>query len=91
MRNKIRLEKKLKLENLQREKNLQKVKTISNAKQQQEQEQEAKRRLDTEVMHQTEEAETRALGRAMMADAAGKRPSFNTSCLNLLNNFSGNA
>ena len=41
------------------------------------------------MQHQQEEAETRALGRAMIADAAEKRPSFNNSCAKLLNNFQG--
>ena len=56
----------------------------------QEQKAEAKRRLDIEVRHQTEEAETRAPARKMMSDAASNKPSFNTSCTNLLNNYQGN-
>lgn len=50
---------------------------------------EAKRQLDVEVRHQTDENETRALGRAMMSDAVAGR-SINQSTLNLLNNFQGN-
>ena len=53
-------------------------------------EQEAQRKLDTEILHQREEAERRALGQAMMSDAAKNRPSLSNSCLNLLNNYQGN-
>lgn len=49
----------------------------------------AERKLDTEVLHQKEEAETRALTKTMMSDAAAKKPSLNNSCLNVLNNFQG--
>lgn len=76
-------EKKTKREQAIKEKIVQKP---SNKK---EMEAEAQRRLNAEVAHQTEEAETRALGRAMMADANSNRPSFSNSSLKLLNNFQG--
>ena len=63
---------------------------ISAAKLQQQQNAEAPRKIEREVLHQNEEAQTRALGRAMIADAEENRPSFNASCLKLLNHFQGN-
>lgn len=62
---------------------------MSAAKQKEEEAREAKRQLEAELRHQKEEAETRALGRAMIADANNNRNSFNRSCLNLLNNYQG--
>ena len=56
---------------------------------QEENEKEAKRRLDTEVMHQTEEAKMSVLAKKMMSDAKSNKPSTFTSCANLLNNFQG--
>lgn len=89
MKNKIRLEKQLKAEKQKRDQVVYKSKNrkISKAMQDKEDEAEANKRMQTEVMHQTEEAERRALGRAMLADAASNRPSFNNSSLKLLNNF----
>ena len=66
-----------------------KPKKTSKAAQEKELQVEAKRRLDIEIQHQKEEAETRALGRAMLSDASKNKPSFNNSCLKLLNNFQG--
>lgn len=54
-----------------------------------EEKKEARRQLECEMRHQSEEAETRALGRAMIADAQNNRPSFNRSCQNLLLNYQG--
>ena len=62
---------------------------MSKALQKKQIEAEGKRRLDTEVLHQREEATTSALGRAMMSDAANNRSSLNNSALKLLNNFQG--
>lgn len=62
---------------------------MTKKQQEKELEAEAKKRLDVEVHHQREEAETQALGQAMMKDAEKNRPSLNTSCLKLLNNFQG--
>ena len=89
MQNKIRLEKKLKLEKKKKEDLFRKGRKQSNAKEQKQQEEESKRRLDMEILHQTEEGHTKSLGKKMMSDAASNRPSFNSSCLNLLNNFQG--
>lgn len=61
----------------------------SEAKQKAEAEKEAKRQLDVEVMHQKEEAERRALGKGMIADAEANRPSFTRSALDLLVNYQG--
>lgn len=88
-RNKIRLEKKLIAEKKEREKKLRRSRTVSKLVLQKEQQAEAKKRLDTEVHHQTEEAETRALGKKMLSDGVGNKPSFSNSCQNLLNNFQG--
>lgn len=66
-----------------------KAKKCSDSKARKEEEKEGQRKIDTEVRHLKEEAERRSLGRAMLSDAASNRPSFNTSCLNLLNNFQG--
>lgn len=62
-------------------------KKISEAQQKKEEEQEAQRKLDIEVLHQQDESKRRALGKAMLADAAANRPTFNKSALKLLNNF----
>lgn len=52
---------------------------------------EARRQLEIEVKLQQEEAQTRAMGQAMLSDAEANRQSaFNRSCFNLLNNFQGN-
>lgn len=88
-KNRIGIEKQLKIEKRKRDEIVKIPRNASKSTTQQEQEAEAKKRLETEVMHQTEEAETRALGNKMMSDAASKKPSFNTSCANLLNNFQG--
>ena len=50
---------------------------------------EAQKRLETEAMHEADEAESRALCQGMMADAKKNRPTFNSSCLKVLNNFQG--
>ena len=51
---------------------------------------EAENDLDTELQHQVEESERRALANTMLDDAAKNSPTFNTSCLNLLSNFQSN-
>ena len=56
---------------------------------QKEQEAEAQRRMDVEVRHQKEEAETGALARKMMSDANKNRSTLNSSCCKLLNNYQG--
>ena len=66
------------------------AKPVTKTQQKKLEELEAQKRLETEVLHQTEEAERRALCKAMMADGAAKRPSLNNSCLKVLNNFQGN-
>ena len=65
-------------------------KTVSEARKKKEEEQEAQRKLDVEILHQQEESQRRALGRAMLSDAASNRPTFNKSTVKLLNNFQGN-
>ena len=70
------------------EKEGKKKKRIAKVNERKEREIDAQRKLDTEVMHQTEESERRALGKAMMKQAGGKN-SFNRPCLDLLNNFQG--
>ena len=60
------------------------------AKETKEKEQEAQRRLDTEVLHQAEESERRALCQAMISEAEKNPSALNSACLNVLNNFQGN-
>ena len=88
-RNKIRLEKTLEKEQSKLDKEVKKMKKPTQTTSKKDEEKESQRRLDTEVLHQTEEAERRALGRAMMSDAANNKRSFNNSCLKLLNNYQG--
>lgn len=52
-------------------------------------EREARIQLDTEILHQNEESQRRALSKVMLADASGNRPSFPQSCQNLLVNYQG--
>ena len=54
-----------------------------------EQEDDAERRLAIELKHQMEEAETRALGKAMMNDVENNNASMDNSSWKLLNNFQG--
>ena len=54
-----------------------------------EQETEAKRKVDVELAHQKDEAETQNLARKMMSDVKKNKPTFNALCCNLLNNFQG--
>lgn len=89
MKNKVKMTKKLEEEKNKREFLEQKVTKVTKAATKKEQQQEAQRRLDAEIAHQQEEGETRALSKAMLADAAKNRPSFNTSCTKLLANFQG--
>lgn len=89
-RNQARLEKKLIDQKKTRNTIVKKGKKKSKEALKKEEEAEAKRRMDIEIRHQTEEAETRALGRKMMFDATKNKPSFNASCCKLLNNFQGN-
>lgn len=91
MRNKMRLQKQLKEEKRQKEEKAHppKVKKMTKALQIQQREAEAKKRLEVELRHQTEEAERRTLCRKMMSDSSKTRPSLNNSCLNVLNNFQG--
>lgn len=51
---------------------------------------EAQHKLDTEMVHQRDEAETRALCDAMLADASSNSQRLNSSCSKLLTNFQGN-
>lgn len=91
MKNKKQLEKRLNVEKKKRQEKENKFfsNTVSKEVLKKQKQSEAQRRLDTEVKHQTEEAERSTLGKAMMSDAAANRPSFNNSCLMLLNNFQG--
>lgn len=89
MKNQVRLTKKFNAEKKKREVLEQKSTQVSTASKKKEQEKEAQRRLDAEIAHQKEEAETRALGKAMMQDGAKNRPGFSNSCMKLLNNFQG--
>lgn len=86
---KIALEGQLQKEKKQKVADEKKEKKTKKTKESKQRAMEAKRKLDTEVLHQTEESERRALGRAMLADASGNKSAFNKSCLNLLNNFQG--
>lgn len=74
----------MQMERTKEEKSLKK-----NVQKKQAQECSAERRLQTEMKHQMEEAETRALGKAMMRDVAKDRGNFDNSCAKLLNNFQG--
>lgn len=88
-KNKTRLEKKLSIEKKNKN-SLDRIATqVQSEKKKKDDEMEAQRQLEIELLHQREEAETRALGQAMLADAAANRPSFNQSSLNLLNNYQG--
>ena len=49
----------------------------------------AQRRLAVELNHQKHESERRALVRKMVSDGEGNKATFNTSCLNVLNNYQG--
>ena len=89
MKNKTRLEKKLLLEQNKKKKFDETVKKVNEAKQKKEEEMEAQRQIEIELQHQKEEAETRALGKAMLADVEGNRPSLNQTTLKVLNNFQG--
>ena len=88
-KNKIRFEKAIAVERKKKEVAEKKSRKISEAKRKEQETREAQRQLDIEMRHQNSEAETRALGRAMMSDAQENRPSLNRSCLNLLNNYQG--
>lgn len=83
------LEKKLKLEKKKKNEISAKRSQANKAVQLKEHEDEAKRRLDTEVRHQRDEAKTKALANAMLRDASSNKPAFNNSCVKLLNNFQG--
>lgn len=88
-RNKVRLEKKLEMEKKKKQQKEEKARKSSKSALQKEQEAEANRRLQTEMLHQTQEAKSRALGKTMMSDAVNNKPSLNISCLKVLNNFQG--
>lgn len=78
------MEEKKKLDELQI-----KPRKLTLAMQRREQEAESQKRLQVEVMHQTEEAKRRALAKAVMTEAASGNGSLNESCFNLLTNFQG--
>lgn len=88
-KNKERLQKVLIAENKKKEKEEKQNRKTSASKEKEEEAKEAERQLQTEMRHQREEADTRALARAMMVDAQKNRPSLNNSCLNLLNSYQG--
>lgn len=52
-------------------------------------ENDAERRLTTEMKHQMEEAETRALAQALMKDVKSVKANLDSSSFKLLNNFQG--
>ena len=89
-KNKTRYEKAIEHEKKKKEKVQRKSLQISESNKIKESKKEAKRQLEIEMRHQEEEAETRALGQAMVSDAAAGRTTFNQSSTNLLNNFQGN-
>ena len=89
MKNKVRLEKNLISQKKKEDLAEKERKKVIAARRKEEEAREAQRQLDTEVKHQKEEAEARALGRAMLTDSALNRPSFNHSCLNVLNSYQG--
>lgn len=84
------MEKKLKNEKKKNENVKKKAKKNNTTQLEQEEEQEAQRKLDTEVLHQKDEAERRGLVREMLSDAESQRSSLNTSTFNLLANYQGN-
>lgn len=88
-RNKVRLERQLKADKKKFERLEEKAEKSKAAHENKIREREARIQLDTEIMHQNEELERRALAKSMMADAAEGRPSFNQSNLNLLVNYQG--
>lgn len=89
-KNKVRLEKNLLVLSKKSDREGKKTDKVIEAKEKEEEAKEAQRQLDVEFRHQKEEAEKRVMGRAMMTDAINNRPSFNRSCLNLLNSYQGN-
>lgn len=90
-KNKDRLEKLVVAEKKKKEvRKSQLEKDISAAQEAREREKEAQRKLDTELLHQTEESTRRSLVKKMMSDAASNSPTLNQSCLKVLNNFQGN-
>ena len=87
-KNKVRLEKKLKDEKKAKEVVAIKEKKKNDSR---EREAEAQRKLETELRHQREESERRALGQVVLSDAAAaNNTSLNSSCWKLLTNFQGN-